>query len=85
MGRVYASILGLLAFLGVVVKGLIDGGGAETTFGVASACLFLFAAIGYVVGQTAGWIVDDSVRSEITAQIEASKAPEENAGRAASG
>ena len=82
MGRAYASILGPLAFLGVVVKGLIDGGGPETALGVATACLFLFAAIGYVVAQTAGWIIDDSVRSEIIAQIEAS---EENAGPAASG
>ena len=67
MGRQYAGILGLLAFLMIVARGLTRGAGVETTLLAAAFHLFLFAFIGYIVGQLASWIVLDSVRTKLAA------------------
>ena len=67
MGRHYAGILGLLAFLTIVMRGLVHGAGVESTLLAAAFHLFLFAFVGYMVGQLAGWIVHDSVRTKLAA------------------
>jgi hypothetical protein len=64
MGRSYAGILGPLAFALVMARGLAAGSGVEGTLLAASAGLFLFAAIGYLIGQTAEHLVNDSVRTQ---------------------
>jgi hypothetical protein len=61
--------LGLLAFFTVMVRGLMHGGDAEQTLGTASLALFVFAAIGFAVGELAGWIVQDSVRASLVAEM----------------
>jgi len=71
MGRTYGGILGLIAFL--VVLALGRAGGSEATIVMACGCLFLFAAIGWVVGQLANWVVGESVRSKMQAEIDASE------------
>jgi hypothetical protein len=71
MGRAYAGILGPLAFLTVLVRCLLRSVAVETTVWQAVAAMFLFAAIGGVMGQIAGWIVDDSVRAQLAAEIAA--------------
>lgn len=80
MGRMYAGILGPLAFTMIVARSLLGGGGVETTLFLAIACLFVFAGIGYLVGQIADGIVfqavkvkfDEEMRSREEAQLEAS-------------
>ncbi len=67
MGRHYAGILGLLAFLTVAMRGLVRGAGVESMLLAAVIHLFLFAFVGYLVGQLAGWIVLDSVRAKLAA------------------
>jgi hypothetical protein len=64
MGRAYAGILGPLGFALVVARGVVSSGGVETTMLAASAALFVFAGIGYFVGQTADYLVNDSVRTQ---------------------
>ena len=64
MGRRYAGTLGLLAFLTIVMRGLVHGAGVESTLIAAAFHLFLYAFVGYLVGQLAGWIVLDSVRTK---------------------
>ena len=64
MGRGYAGILGPLAFLIAIARGMFAGSGVEGTVLAASAYLFVFAAVGYVVGQTADYLVSDSVRAQ---------------------
>jgi len=79
MGRTYAGILGPLAFSIVVARSLLGGGGVETTIVLASVCLFVFAGIGYVVGQIADGIVfqavkvkfDEELKEREEAQLEA--------------
>ncbi len=65
MGRVYAGILGPLAMATVLLRSLRHGGGAETSLVTALASLAVFAAIGYMAGALAGWIVEQSVRSQL--------------------
>jgi len=68
MGGIYADILGLVAFATTVAHSLIHGGGAESTLKVAVIYLFLFAAIGLVLGRIAEWAMEDSLRSRLRAE-----------------
>ena len=69
MGRTYAGILGSLACGILLARGLVAGGSPEGTLLAASGGLFLFAAIGYLAGQTAEMLVRDSVRSQFQAAL----------------
>jgi hypothetical protein len=84
MGRSYAGILGPLAFVTELARGALRSAGTESTVTTAVAALFAFAAIGFVLGELAGWIVNDSVRSRLALEIAAAKpkAPAANAGGA---
>lgn len=73
MGRSYAGILGPLAFLTEILHGLSHGGGSNSTIASAIVALFAFATIGFVLGELAAWIVDDSVRSRLAAELAAAK------------
>ena len=64
MGRAYAGILGPLAFALVIARGTIADGGIEATLLAACAALFVFAAAGYFVGQTAEFLIGDAVRTQ---------------------
>ena len=63
MGRAYAGVMGPLAFLTMLVRCLLKSVSVQATITQAVFCLFAFAAIGCVIGQLAGWIVDESVRA----------------------
>ena len=69
MGRAYASILGPLAFALVIARGVAAGSGVEGTLLAASAALFALAALGYVTGQTADFLVNESVRTQFQAAM----------------
>ena len=71
MGRAYAGILGPLACGIILARGLVSGGSVEGMFLAASGGLFLFAALGYLAGQTAEMLVRDSVRSQFQAALTA--------------
>ena len=69
MARTYAGILGPLAFCVVIARGLICGGGAQSTLGMASCCLFGFALIGYVIGKIASQTVVQAVQYKMNAEL----------------
>ena len=71
MGRSYAGILGPLAFAMVIARGVVSQAGVEATLLAASAALFVFAAIGYVVGQIAAHLVRESVHTQFQVAIAA--------------
>jgi hypothetical protein len=71
MGRAYAGTLGPLAFACVVARGLIAVSGVENTLATASAALFAFAIIGYIIGQLAEFLVSESVRNQFQAAMAA--------------
>ncbi len=74
MGGSYAGILGPIAFLTALARGWLNAESVEAILLVAWLNLLVFAAVGYVIGRIAGWIVEDSVRAEITAELEAQEA-----------
>ncbi|MEK6247765.1 MAG: hypothetical protein N2C12_06265 [Planctomycetales bacterium] len=80
MGRTDAGTLGLLAFVTVVTRALRHGAAVETTLLTASLCLFGFTLIGYVLGAMAQWIVEDSVQTQVTAELTAQEAANPKAG-----
>jgi hypothetical protein len=74
VARIYAGVLGLLAFLTCLARGLAHGAGAESALWLACGSMLVFAAIGLAVGACAGWIVEDSVRQRLAAQWAAEEA-----------
>jgi len=69
MGRAYAGILGLLAFALAIARSAAGRSGVEATMLSASGCLFVFAALGYLAGKTADYLVSDSVRTQFQAAM----------------
>jgi len=81
MGRSYAGILGPLAFALITARGAIGGWALEPTLMSASAALFVFAAIGYVAGQVAEYLVSQSVRTQFQAAMVAWEAKQQEQSR----
>lgn len=76
VGRSYAGVLGPLAMLGVIARGWLHTATVETVLQQATLALFAFAGIGWVIGQIAQSIVDDSVRGTIATELAAQEAAE---------
>ncbi|WP_145057336.1 hypothetical protein [Lignipirellula cremea] len=55
----------------VITRGLINGASPEATIPPALIVLFLFAGIGWIVGRIAASAVDESVRTQANAELEA--------------
>ena len=70
MGRMYAGVLGPLAFTTILARSLVHGSGAEATLKTAILCLFAFTVIGYVAGRIADSIVIDSVRARFQEELQ---------------
>jgi hypothetical protein len=71
MGRTYAGILGPLAMVVIICRGLKDSAGIEGTLTIAIVALAVYAIIGSVLGQIAQATIDDSVRQKIEQQLAA--------------
>lgn len=71
MGRTYAGILGPLAMVVIICRGLRDSAGLEGTLTVAIVALAIYAIVGSIVGQIAEATVDESVRLKIERQLNA--------------
>ena len=68
MGRTYAGILGVLAFLTTMARGLFAAAPPESV--LLSACLSLvaFAAIGLVLGGLANAAVEEAATRQVDAE-----------------
>jgi hypothetical protein len=71
VGRIYGGILGLLAFLTILVRGWIHQSDSQGTLWTAWLGLMLFAAVGLIVGRVAGQIVQESVIGRVNAELAA--------------
>lgn len=76
MARTYAGVLGSLAFLVSLARGLLHGGSAESVVWGACGCLLVFAVIGCGLGQMAQGIVDDAVVGRLAAELAAQERAE---------
>ena len=73
MAPIYAGILGLLAFLTFLARGMIHAADGEATLLGAWCCLVGFATLGYAIGGIAARTVEESVRADIRAELEAAE------------
>jgi len=71
MGRQYAGVLGLIAFCVLTARGAVHGGSAESTIVNAILGMFIFAAIGWIVGLIAASTVVQSVRNQANEELAA--------------
>lgn len=69
MGRTYAGILGLLAMLVVVVRGMKNAAGVEGTLWTACINLAVFSLAGFILGSIAESTVKESVRKEMESRL----------------
>ena len=69
MGRVYAGVLGPLAMIVVICRGLASSGGVANTLSLATIYLAIFSVVGAVIGQIAQSTIDESVRARLQQQL----------------
>jgi len=79
MARIYAGILGPIGFLTALLRGVVVGSRVESVVLAAIVGLWVFAAIGYVLGQIAQQTIETSVRDRIDREL-ASREEEESDG-----
>ena len=78
MARIYAGILGPLAMLTSLARGFIHARETEAILLGAWYSLLVFAAVGCVIGWTAGRIVEESVGATIEAELAREKSTEQS-------
>ena len=71
MGRSFAGTLGPLAMILIIVKGFRNASGVEATLWSGVLALVVMASVGYLLGELAAWVVEDSVRTKIANEIAA--------------
>ena len=71
MGPSYAGILGTLAYVIVILRGVLQGYAVEGTIKLSILLLFVFAAIGYVIGKIAESTIEDSIQVQLQRDLEA--------------
>lgn len=71
MGPSYAGILGSLAYVIVILRGVLQGYAVEGTIRLSILMLFVFAAVGYVIGKIAESTVKESIRVQLQRELEA--------------
>ncbi|HZZ29442.1 MAG TPA: hypothetical protein VFE46_15700 [Pirellulales bacterium] len=74
MGRRYAAVLGMLAFAAILARGMVAGGAWDSVLSQAIAALFAFAVVGGITGWLAERMIDDSLRSQLNAELGAKPA-----------
>ena len=53
----------------MIVRGLLHGGDVEQILPVAIGAFWVFLFVGLAIGRLAGWLVDQSIREDLTRQI----------------
>lgn len=80
MGREYAVILSLIAFVAINLRGAVQGTSLESTIGLSLIAMIIFAAIGGLAGTIAKVVMDEALKTEIQGEWERVR---ENAGEGA--
>lgn len=79
MGRKYAGILGSLAFVLIVARGLVAGRLEPGLLGPAIGAMFVMAGVGWLAGTLAESLVSDAVRARFAAALQEQQAAAESA------
>ncbi len=78
MSRVYAGVLGFVAFAMVIARSTFDRQGVSTALPYACGALTVFAVVGAIVGKVADAVVAESVQQDLRIEIEAYQRAEGN-------
>lgn len=73
MARIYAGILGLVAFLTCLARGALHAWAAEKALLVAWTSLLVFAGLGSLIGWIAERIIEEDAHGRIAAGSDAAK------------
>jgi hypothetical protein len=73
VARTYAGILGPLAFVISLLRGMLAGGGTDSVLWAAWCSLLAFAAIGCVIGWLAERTVADAINGRIATELAGQK------------
>ncbi len=79
MARQYAGILGLLALMVSLMRGIVAGGASQATLWTAWLGLLAFTVLGAVIGWLAERIVRESVSSQILSELQEKKSAQPSA------
>ena len=71
MGRIYAGALGLLAFLTMIARALINQSSPGTSLIFATGVMFVFTLLGWIAGSIAESSVADAVRKQFDSEVAA--------------
>ena len=71
VGRSYAGVMGLIAFVATIFRGVANGASLEATVTTSCGCMFAFAAVGFLVGMAGQVVVGDAVRTKFLAELSA--------------
>jgi hypothetical protein len=82
MARTYAAVLGFLGFAAAIARGMVEAQAANEMIWQAVVNLVAFCVVGLLVGWIAQWTVDDSIRSQLAARMQAQPAGEQPRGTA---
>jgi hypothetical protein len=73
MGRIYAGVLGLTAFVTLLFRGLLAGSDGANQLAFAAGMMFLFAGIGWMIGTIAEQTVFEAAYKTIEKEVAAAK------------
>jgi hypothetical protein len=71
MGPTYAGILGPLALVLILTRGLVDGSSPDQTLIMATACMLAFALVGYICGRVAEQVLWESLKKQFEDELHA--------------
>lgn len=71
VGRSFAGVLGSLAWCTVLARGVLHGSAADEVLRSALLALLIWAAAGALLGLLAGWLIEDSLRAQLAAEVQA--------------
>jgi hypothetical protein len=81
VARIYAGILGPLAMLTSLTRGVIHGDATETVLWSAWCWLLALAAVGCGIGWIAQRTIEESVSSQVAAELAAEQAASTETGQ----
>ena len=71
MAHSYGGVLGIIAFVTMLVRGLLNGNTSFELLFTATLFLFAFAVVGFVLGSIAAQTVKESVKLQLNTELDA--------------
>lgn len=70
VGRTYAGVLGLIAFVVMTFRGIAHELSLEAAIRMSLGCMAVFAVVGFLIGTAGQIVVGDAVRARFLAELQ---------------